>query len=145
MSVTIGSDERLADLADRLEIAELPSRYNLYLDKRRKDEFVALWAADGVWDFGPPFGAAEGREAIDRLFDLFLQIFTKTCHVAGNVLVDVGDGTATGTCDAYAWAVDATGKVHTTLASYEDSYVVEDGAWRIRRRNITMHTLPEFG
>lgn len=130
--------------ADKLEIADLPSRYNHCLDKRKKDEFLALWAEDAVWDFGPPFGAAEGREAIERLYDIVLQIFPRTCHVAGNVLVDVGDGTATGTCDAYAWAEDANGKEHITMASYDDRYLLVDGAWRIARRTITLHTAPDF-
>jgi len=144
VTVTIPPEVRLATLADKVEIAELPARYNHYLDKHKKDEFLALWSPDSVWDFGAAFGAAEGSEAIERLFDLVVQIFPRTCHVAGNVLIEVGEGTATGTCDAYAWAEDANGKEHITMASYDDRYVNVDGVWRIAHRTITMHTAPDF-
>lgn len=131
-------------LESKWEIAELAARYSRCLDGRRKEAFLELFTESGVWDFGPTFGAAHGREQIERLFDIMMQLFTETRHLAGNVVVAVDGDTATGEVDAYAVAIDTSGRQHSTFASYDDSYAFDGGAWRIARRTVTMHTPPNF-
>ncbi|MGH9035570.1 MAG: nuclear transport factor 2 family protein [Acidimicrobiia bacterium] len=144
MTITTSHDERVAVLEAKVEISELVARYSRCLDGRRTDEFLDLFAEDGVWDFGPTFGAAEGREQLERLFGVLLQVFPETHHVAGNVVVEVDGETATAAVDAFATATDTNGRQHTTFASYEDRFVHAGGAWRFARRTVTMHTLPTF-
>lgn len=146
MSITTSSDERerVVLLESKLEIAELVAKYNRCLDGRNKAGFLDLFSEDGVWDFGAAFGAAEGREQLERLFDVLLQVFPETHHVAGNVVVEVDGDTATAAVDAYAAATDTNGRQHTTFASYEDRFVLVGGAWRFARRTVTMHTPPTF-
>jgi uncharacterized protein (TIGR02246 family) len=144
MTITTSSDERVAVLEAKLEIGELVAKYNRCLDGRNSAGFLDLFTEDGVWDFGAAFGAAEGREQLERLFDVLLQVFPETHHVAGNVVVEVDGETATAAVDAYAAATDTNGRQHTTFASYEDRFVFVGGAWRFARRTVTMHTPPDF-
>lgn len=74
---TLGSTEermaqlesRLAHVEDQLALYQSVSAYGPAVDSLQSQMAAELWTEDGVYDIGDPQFDAEGREAIQALFD----------------------------------------------------------------------------
>ncbi len=93
-----GSAQQLK-LADKLEIGELVSRWNLATDDKNLPAFLALWADNA--EFANPFGTFKGKAALTGYFTQYTTTFSPgKRHYGSNLLVeDAGNGQARLTTD----------------------------------------------
>ena len=113
------------------------------VDTRDYDGFVALFAADGVFERAGLQSC--GHEAIRKFLDA-RPANRVTRHFCTNVRIDVtGPGTATGTCMALMYQASAAKNaplplpVSTPLvAEYLDDYVLTDAGWKFKHRRTTV-------
>jgi ketosteroid isomerase-like protein len=132
---------------DRVELADLVSRYALYVDLRDLDELAGLFTADAVFvlpdppkEFEPVL-AHSGREGIVRALSS-LDGIPVTFHAVVGQVFDAGPepGTATGhiACAAHHLIEREPGKPTDLVwhLRYADVYRREDDAWRIARRAL---------
>ncbi|WP_067178160.1 nuclear transport factor 2 family protein [Microtetraspora niveoalba] len=133
---------------DRVELADLVSRYALYTDRRDLDGLARLFTEDGVLvlpdaprELGPVrahTGRAEIRGTMAKL-----AAFPVTFHALTGHVFDAGPDprTATGSvaCVAHHLSERPSGEVSDLVwhLRYTDSYLRDDEAgWRFRRREL---------
>jgi len=86
-------------LEEKEEIRDLVTRYCLYIDSGRYDEWVACFTADGVFD-SPILGRWQGTAAL-RQFTEKYRAWTGAAqprHCVMNVLINVEGTHASGEC-----------------------------------------------
>ncbi len=86
---------RLQNLEDKEAIRDMLSRYALAVDLKRVEDFLNLWAPDGVFvtDGSGTVVSIKGREEIRAYLGSFLAIATQ--HLLLDYLVEVNGDTAT--------------------------------------------------
>lgn len=136
------TDDRLARVADELEIRNTIARIAMLADHGDLDEYQELFAEDAVWDF--PLGARQGRADIragaeERRAGGVTGPGSATRHVITNVCVTV-DGSDTATADSYFVFFQQTTTTPTVfnMGHYHDTFEREGGTWRLARRAITL-------
>jgi len=147
--------DSLQTIADRTLIRELMDRYGLVHDSGTPEEYADLFTADGeiaVAAGGPAI--VKGREALIGQARRDHERFGnepagngKTTsimrHLISNASITItGPDSASGYC--YVTTVVKKGDVGPEIlgiSRYTDTYVKQDGEWRIKRREITT----EFG
>ena len=121
------------DIADRLELHELPGRYGDAIDDRDWDRLDRIFTDDAVFDLtdlGVPL--LEGLDRIKEFMDVEAQ--HPRTHTMTNVYVDeTGDGVK---LNFRIIALLGQGKVGT--ASYYDDVVKTDAGWRVKHRVVTL-------
>lgn len=113
------------------------------VDRREYDAFVALFAADGVFERAGQL--SQGRDAIRRFLDA-RPADRVTRHVCGNVRIDMtGPDTATGSCSALMFQATAPegtqpplAASHPVVVDYADDYVRTAAGWKFRHRRTTV-------
>ena len=119
---------------DREAIRALLAGYSHFYDDGRLDDFVGLFAEDGVLQLGPGGGLAEGRAAIRAALEGPIQSRNGIRHFTTDELIDfTGEDRAVGTC---RFAVRMTGRNFD--GTYHDEYVSGPDGWRIARRTISI-------
>ena len=132
-------------LADKIELRELVERYALAADTRNPDMFGACFAQDGVnrtpkipESLGPTL-ERRGRDVIGPTI-LGLKKYYATMHaVVGQVIDDTDPDHPTGVVACLANHVEHhNGELtnHSWSLHYHDTYVREDGKWRIAQREL---------
>lgn len=130
-----GLEREVGRLRDERDIMQLIASYGPAVDTLSADETAALWAADGVYDFGgePLSGAA----AVGRLVDLpgHRDYVARGCaHVMALPVVDVDGDTATATGYSRVYAGTGDGwKVERVSANHWQLVRTPEG-WRVRHR-----------
>ena len=121
------------DLADRVELHELPGRYGDAIDDRDWERLDQIFTPDGVFDLtdlGVPL--LEGLLAIKRFMDEDAQ-HPKT-HMMTNIYVDeTADG-----IKLFFRIVAMQSKGLMGTASYYDDVVKTDDGWRVKHRVVTL-------
>ncbi|TDC56244.1 nuclear transport factor 2 family protein [Actinomadura sp. KC345] len=131
--------------ADRIALGDLVARYALYADRREIDAMAALFTQDavlvlpdapGVLD---PVRAFTGRAEITGTLAVLRGIPVTFHALAGEVFdAGAGPGTATGEVACVAHHLTERGDGGTSdlvwHCRYTDAYRLEDGIWRIARR-----------
>ena len=121
------------DVADRLELHELPGRYGDAIDDRDWDRLERIFTTDAVFDLtdlGVPL--LVGLDAIKRFMDRDAQ-HPKT-HMMTNVYVDeVSSGVK-----LYFRIVAMQSKGLMGTASYYDDVVKTPDGWRVKHRIVTL-------
>ncbi len=128
------------DLADRLELHELPGRYGDAIDDRAWDRLDDIFTADAVFDL-TDLGArrCEGLADIKQFMDQEAE--HPRTHLMTNIYVDE---TSTGTHLRFRIvALLGGGKVGT--ASYYDDVVKTPVGWRVTNRVVTLRRRPSTG
>jgi ketosteroid isomerase-like protein len=133
--------QRLQQLEDRAEIAQIFVDYARFLDSGDHRGYASLFAPDGV--LMAALGEAVGPAAIERVLDdnLGPQVrghLPASIHVMMNQRINVAGETATATTGWFYLTTD-TDTVPTILQAgvYEDDLIRVDGAWKIARHAIT--------
>ena len=136
------ADARAAidQLVSQQEITRLVHEYCHGVDKRDPGRFMAVWAADAVWQVGPD-DVHRGHDAIlaaaQRQWDAFGQMH----HWSANLVVTVepGEDRAGGESDVDVTVEMTEGRWVRGGGTYRDSYVREHGRWKIARREAVAH------
>ena len=125
------------DLADRLELLELPGRYGDAIDDRDWDGLARIFTADATFDLtdlGVPM--LVGLPAIQRFMDKDAQ--HPRTHLMTNIYVNE---TPTGVQQRFRIvAMREGGKVGS--ASYYDDVVKTPDGWRVKDRVVTLRRRP---
>ena len=123
---------------DHLAIERLYSAYNQYIDKNRFDEWVALFAADGVLITSETFtGHTELANFIRQRAEQQNALpFRDAQHWNANLLLDMEGDVVRGSCYLVRFAVDRASGARevVSLGSYQDKLVKVDGSWLFARR-----------
>src|SRR5262245_972690 len=120
------------DVADRLELHELPARYGDAIDDRAWDRLGDIFTPDAVFDL-TDLGSrrCEGLDDIVRFMDVEAE--HPRAHLMTNIYVDE---TASGVQLRFRIvALLPEGRVGT--ASYYDDVVKTPAGWRVQHRVIT--------
>jgi len=125
------------DLADRLELHELPGRYGDAIDDRAWDRLDDIFTADAVFDLTDLGGpSCDGLAEIKRFMDEDAE--HPRTHTMTNIYVDE---TPHGVQLRFRiLALLGGGKVGT--ASYYDDVVKTPAGWRVRHRVVTRRRRP---
>ncbi len=134
-------EHRVMDVADRLEIHELISRYGHLIDDRSWDRIGDVFTSDAHYDMTDfDMGTAVGHEAIVEMWT-GPQADHPLAHHASNVVVDVEpDGTVRVTSKGIG--VGARGRVGSV--TYHDVVTKTDDGWRIARRTGILRRPQDF-
>ena len=131
--------------ADELAIRRLVDRYFSAIDSRDADRLRECFSEDPVFvGLARPDGSGGhphvGVNAVVAVLDGALA-FAASCHVTGNVVVEVDGDTATADTFAVAFVVlpadgaaAGPGRVTVRGLRYRDALVRTARGWRIRRR-----------
>jgi hypothetical protein len=128
------------DLADRLELHELPGRYGDAIDDRDWHRLDRIFTDDAVFDLtdlGAP--RCEGLDAIKRFMDVEAE--HPRTHMMTNIYVDE---TATGVQLRFRIVALLGGGLVGT-ASYYDDVVKTPAGWRVQHRVVTRRRRPPTG
>ena len=130
-------------LEDKDEIRDLLTKYCLYIDSGRYDEWVACFTPDGVFD-SPILGRWQGPGKLKEFTQTY-RTWTGDAqprHCVMNVLIDVDGSKATGEC--YLLMTHAAeGKTELVISGrYEDVIEKVDGKWLFKERRVVPDTRP---
>ena len=126
------------DIADRLELHELPGRYGDAIDDRDWPALARIFTDDATFDLTDLGGPhLEGLPEIQRYMD------TEAAHPRTHLMTNIYvDETATGvTMNFRIVALLPERRVGT--ASYYDDVVKTAEGWRVQRRVITLRRRPK--
>lgn len=135
--MTRSDDSLVRQTADRLNVAEVLSRYTYGWDTRDFDLVEACFTPDAVISYSslPEFpGGFPEFFTLERNTILKLQA---TQHFVGNVTVTVRGDEASMSSYVQATHYHADGRAWTTGGRYDDELVRAGDGWRIRKRHFT--------
>lgn len=132
---------RLDELEGREQIRQIFVDYAKYLDSGNHAGYASLFASDGV--LIAALGEAVGPAAIEQVLDENLgpQVrghLPQAVHVMNNQQIDIDGDTGTTDVVWFYLTTDVDG-VPTVLqcGRYHDDLVRENGAWKLKRHDIT--------
>ena len=130
-------------LEDKEELRDLVTRYCLYIDSGRYEDWVGTFTDDGVFD-SPILGRWEGKEKL-RQFTEKYRSWTgahQPRHCVMNVLLQVEGTHATGEC--YLLMTHAGTKDVELVVSgrYEDTMEKVNGKWLFKERKVKPDNRP---
>ncbi|MBN2317973.1 MAG: nuclear transport factor 2 family protein [Acidobacteria bacterium] len=135
-------ETRLRRLEDREEIRQLLIEYGRTLDRRNFEAFSKLFARNAEYTGGGGTGAVKGPEAIGRFME---EIFRNNptglnypnFHLFANTTIQVNGDEATALSKGAFVVRGSNDRPETVmLATYHDTLIREDGAWKFRRRVV---------
>lgn len=129
----------------RTELRLLAERYARGVDRREVETILSAFSPDATLsvhrssDTDAPDTEMQGHGEISRIATAIGR-YTKTFHLLGQSLYEVGDGRATGEvyCVAHHLTADRHGGTDQVMyIRYDDQYGPDaDGAWRISTRRV---------
>ncbi len=122
------------DIADRLELHELPCRYGDAIDDRNWDRLRDIFTDDAVFDLTGV--GARRLEGIDDIVHFMnIEASHPKTHMMTNIYVDEHEETVTMNFRIVA----LLGKGLVGTASYYDRVVKTDHGWRVQHRECMIH------
>ena len=122
------------DIADRLELHELPGRYGDAIDDRNWDRLKDIFTDDAVFDLTGV--GARRLEGIDDIVHFMnIEASHPKTHMMTNIYVDEHEETVTMNFRIVA----LLGKGLVGTASYYDRVVKTDHGWRVQHRECMIH------
>ena len=122
------------DIADRLELHELPGRYGDAIDDRNWDRLRDIFTDDAVFDLTGV--GARRLEGIDDIVHFMnIEAAHPKTHMMTNIYVDEHEETVTMNFRIVA----LLGKGLVDTASYYDRVVKTDHGWRVQHRECMIH------
>jgi len=142
-------EDRLSELADVAEIANLKARYVDAADggwtgeRAHEGERVAeLFVPDGVWDAGE-MGQGVGHEGIRAYFAGAVEDFPLVFHHTSSPRIEVEGDEARGRWHVMVPMIDK-GVSKLLIGIYDDQFVRTPEGWRFRRLHFTPAGLVEL-
>lgn len=130
------SADLVANLAARIELRELVSRYCLACDDREIETLMGLFTADGEFRNAAGTLHYKGQEAVRQMYVDSWETLRLTYHFVHDHIVDLaGPDRATGVVMAH---VEASGGDRTLVGAlrYYDRYSRVSGMWRFAERRL---------
>lgn len=130
--------DRVQELTDRLDVAEVLARYCVALDTRDWDLLEQVFAVDAACDYGS-IGTPQGIPAITAAIRGTIADLDATQHLTGNVLVEIDGDRATASCYLISQHVrrgQVGGEEYMIGGRYHDELVRTPPGWRIRTRRL---------
>ena len=122
------------DIADRLELHELPGRYGDAIDDRNWDRLKDIFTDDAVFDLTGV--GARRLEGIDDIVHFMnIEASHPKTHMMTNIYVDEQDENVIMNFRIVA----LLGKGLVGTASYYDRVVKTDEGWRVHHRECMIH------
>ena len=122
------------DIADRLELHELPGRYGDAIDDRNWDRLRDIFTDDAVFDLTGV--GARRLEGIDDIVHFMnIEAAHPKTHMMTNIYVDEHEETVTMNFRIVA----LLGKGLVGTASYYDRVVKTDHGWRVQHRECMIY------
>ena len=130
-------------LEEKDELRDLVTRYCLYIDSGRYDDWVATFTEDGVFD-SPILGRWQGKASLKQFTEKY-RTWTgnhQPRHCIMNVLINVEGTHATGEC--YLLMTHASeGKTELVISGrYEDRMEKVNGKWLFKERKVKPDSRP---
>jgi hypothetical protein len=131
------TEERVAELLDRIAIQELSARYNATVDQGDGDGHAALWTEDGAFEIvggPPPIVGTDALRAVPA------RTKGRTVHATTDHVIQIDGDRATQTCTLlmYRRRPDHSVNDLVTTGRYEDELVRGAAGWRFRRRRALL-------
>jgi hypothetical protein len=126
--------DQLHELADRIEITDLISRYGQIADEKRFEDSRSCCTEDIVAEYH--FGRAQGVDVLARYGRQALGAFERTQHIISNVLIDLAGDSATVSANLLAVHIQRAEDpvTHFDLGGrYRFEVVRTPQGWRISR------------
>jgi len=123
-------------IEDRLAIRDLIDANTDAVNQRDADAWGAVWAEDGVWDFGA--GPLSGMKRIVAAWKDAMASFSFVGFAAQPGSIRVDDGHASARVYTREHLVDQGGKTIEILGQYDDQFVRRGGRWLFRTRTYTV-------
>lgn len=131
-------EKRLRQVEDQLEIQQLRARYCHLLDDRKWDEFVLLFAEDGLFQ---GLEAVRGRADLREFFGVtFPQMAEDFYHFCSNGTAIIDGDEAKGRITLQYLSV-INGESYVSAGHYDDTFVRVDGEWKFAARILTFYFL----
>ncbi|MEW1739963.1 nuclear transport factor 2 family protein [Nocardia beijingensis] len=126
---------RTQRLVDIEEIKTLMAKYCHGIDKKDPDTFLSIWAADA--DYLLPRGEGHGIDGVRELVEKVWRQVPQCHHHITNPVIEVQGRSATAKTDVFYFRLTADGSHQLLSGGYDFEFVVEDGAWKIRKLEFT--------
>jgi ketosteroid isomerase-like protein len=131
----------LPSLEDLALIEDTTARYNRSIHTGDRDEFLAVFTDDAVWD-SPLEGKLTGHAELGPWFDGYsasASDFHGGQHWVTNRVFDEVSDDAVRTWTTWFFLAPGGGTPHIpVMGEYHDELVRQDGRWRIRHRRIVI-------
>lgn len=130
--------DRVQELADRLDIADVLARYCDALDQRRWELLTEVFTSDASADYGS-VGTPAGVEAITTAIRRTIDDLDATQHLIGNLQVQVHGDTATAQCyliSQHVRSAQPGGEEYLLGGRYVDELARTADGWRITFRRL---------
>jgi len=129
-------ERKIQELQDIEAIKKLKARYWNDVDAQQWDDLADCFSQDTVFDT-PFFGRMEGRDHIIRVLKRAMRD-VKTAHQGHNPEIEIIDSSSA----KGRWALNdcvGTGSKQFSrgYGCYEDEYVKDNGAWKIKQSVLT--------
>ena len=143
MSQDTGTDRttevHAREVADRLDVAEVLSRYAQGLDTRDFELVRACFTADAVIEYSSLPEFPGGFPAFFANIRATVLQLASTQHLIGNHVITVDGDSATCSSSVLASQYAAHNDSWTTAGRYDDALARTPAGWRITRRRFTSH------
>jgi hypothetical protein len=132
----------MEDLADRLAIFDIYSRYAWAMDTGDREMFEAVWTAEATWVCEALRLDLHGRDAILRYFDKGPGRLPAVPDLGGNIrlaslpILDIDGDTARGRAEMAAFRVEDSSVCTYTIGKYDDRLERTADGWRIAHRDM---------
>jgi uncharacterized protein (TIGR02246 family) len=135
--LTGARDPQIAFMLAESGIRQLYARYADAVWRKDKAAFVECFTEDAVWKIAGQ--TLTGRDAIGGFFEQSTMPSHKVMFWAGNPVLEIGEGTASGRVQVTELIKRSDGNSARTLAIYYERYVESGGAWRLSWHHFNMY------
>ncbi len=131
----------MSEIEDREEIRELYVRYALTIDEDRREDWVACFTDDGVFE-SPRLGRYAGREALLKFTRVYKesQAGARVRHIVSNISLQLDGDRATGTCYLIYYHTKDRKTELAAVGGYRDKLRKVGGRWLFESRTVFIDT-----
>lgn len=144
VSCTLSGEQTVTILISKLkflpEITEIHYQYCTFVDSKRFEDLVNLFAKNATIDYGPNL-KCQGHTDISALFKQLRLSCENTSHHISNIQTHLSKDQISGSAYVMAWhqmMVD-TSADFTVLGRYSDEFVLENNKLKISNRVLLVH------
>ena len=123
--------------SDEEGIRKAIAQYSLFLDDRRLEEFMDLWAENAHWNIPLVSRTSRGRDEIRTFATTIMDPAAKgsTKHIAVNTAITVDGDEARAESDFVVFGNSSSGPVMRSAGRYIDRFARESDRWRFVERS----------